>query len=169
MAICHEVGLAGDKNETENDAQKTEETEEGYDIFILCNQDDKVAFSKSTEIMKFLRRRCGLNVTLNLEAIKYGAPELPILKHLEKSKNVIIFAGKSEKEDRLFDFLLQQVLHENIKILLVLEDKDINIHGYISYFKSRCNSLILKAGQDEDMQTVCWMKELLFKLAGIQK
>ena len=38
MAICHEVGLAGDKNETENDAQKTEETEEGYDILFCATK-----------------------------------------------------------------------------------------------------------------------------------
>ena len=155
---AHGIGQC-DINET------TEDEDEFFEAFVLCPENNTTVFKMAVSVFNFIKQECGLNVTLNSMDVMLGTSELSeTLSLIDKSETFIIFVGKSDTGDKLYQRCLEHIILNKAKIIVILEDKEVKTPNILHRFKERIHSLVYEDSPSENSVRVEWVKELFVQL-----
>lgn len=153
---------------SDRDNEEQEADDDTFDIFILCDDENKAIFDMSLCVWNSLKRDCCLNVTVNSMDVILGIPKLSgTLSLIDKCRYYVIVIGKQSTEDRLYQLCIEHIMLNKSRIVVVIENEDVTLPNIIHRLKERIPSLIYEASAISDSVRINWMKRLLLLLLGV--
>ena len=150
---------AGRKNE-ESSYQISPETDETFDVFILCNENDTRTVRKAKQMIIFLQVSCNLKATLNKEDVVPGLLELSaMLTFISHSPNVVVCLDKTTLLKGELQMGVEHAAREKTNIAVVLMDARARIPDCLMRFPS----ILYEIG--DEVAEIEWMKSLFYKVA----